>query len=456
MNALVHFRERAGPGEWATQVTHRQAPVVRFDPQRRAASEGLKAAVKSLAEFLEGQELALGLRRNRRSATSRAGFKLAIEALACNFAGCLILGTDDPASTAWRLAVPRHNGAQWNTSRYRSPVYGQHFLDALAVMAHPEIGLIEDLARGYKFPGKQGQRSTIRPTIRLLDHLPAEELNWPAFRREDDPEVLILKGRKDRTSGEAEAIEYADTPATKRLRREVQRINARLRAAPLTLLPADYGALGTDDGQPIDPTRRTVTRIFNNGTWEQGGRLFGAFWETMRRTDRFRLLRISGEPIANVDYGQLFPRLAYLEAGHEPPSGDLYDIAGDGLHRDGWKQLLNALLLSAKPLRNWPEGATRAFPLGTKLRDAVAAISERHAPIAHLFGSGIGLRFMRTESDILLAVLARLFASGVTALPLHDSVLVAASKAPLADAAMRAVFTEATGSTSVSVKTEFC
>src|SRR5713101_400974 len=146
-----------------------------------------------------------------------------------------------------------------------------------------------------------------------------------------------------------------------------------------------------------------------------------------------RLLRIAtqshpeGEPIANVDYGQLFPRLAYLEAGHLPPDGDLYDITGGGLHREGWKQLLNALLLTGKRLGNWPEGARGTFPPGTTLRDVVHAISERHAPIAHLFGCGVGIRLMRLESEMLIATLCGLFERGVTSLPLHDSVLVAES-----------------------------
>jgi hypothetical protein len=40
----------------------------------------------------------------------------------------------------------------------------------------------------------------------------------------------------------------------------------------------------------------------------------------MPREDRFRLIRIGGERIANVDYGQLFPRLAYVRAQAAQPS----------------------------------------------------------------------------------------------------------------------------------------
>ena len=57
---------------------------------------------------------------------------------------------------------------------------------------------------------------------------------------------------------------------------------------------------------------RVMRRIFN-GSYEEGGRLFGGFWQTMPRPDRFKRIRICGEPVALVDYGQLFLRLAYAD-----------------------------------------------------------------------------------------------------------------------------------------------
>ena len=202
-------------------------------------------------------------------------------------------------------------------------------------MAHPEITLIEDVRRGYGFADGPAQRSLVRLRERFFQHIQPALFTCAAFRREEDPEVLILRGNKDPKTGLAEVVEYPETADTRRLRKQVQRINVFLRDAPIILL-TDH-PVWADDGQPIDPLRRTVRRIFNNASWQQGGRLYGGFWETMRREDRFRLLRIGtrsypeGEPIANVDHGQLFPRLAYLQTGQAPPDLDLYDINGDGL-----------------------------------------------------------------------------------------------------------------------------
>jgi hypothetical protein len=79
----------------------------------------------------------------------------------------------------------------------------------------------------------------------------------------------------------------------------------------------------------------------------------------------------------------------------------------------------------------------RVFPPGTKPRDAIRASKEKHAPIDHLFERGHGLRFMRTESDLIVAVTLVLFKRGVVALPIHDAVAVPSRCAKVAQSVMR-------------------
>ncbi|MGY8667077.1 hypothetical protein Q3C01_32625 [Bradyrhizobium sp. UFLA05-109] len=67
---------------------------------------------------------------------------------------------------------------------------------------------------------------------------------------------------------------------------------------------------------------------------------------SMKREDRFRRIRINGERIADVDYEQLYPFLAYVRARADMPEGDFYDVLGDQSSRKGWKILTNALLFA--------------------------------------------------------------------------------------------------------------
>jgi hypothetical protein len=149
------------------------------------------------------------------------------------------------------------------------------------------------------------------------------------------------------------------------------------------------------------------------------------------------------------------PRLAYQLVKREPPAGDLYDLVGGGVSRDGFKKLINALLFATGPLTRWPSQTSSLFVAGTKLCDAVSLVRSCHSAIAALFGTGIGFRLMFTESNILIEALFDLYARGVTALPLHDSVLVAASEAEVAKTVMEEAFERATGESGGKLKVDF-
>jgi hypothetical protein len=82
-------------------------------------------------------------------------------------------------------------------------------------------------------------------------------------------------------------------------------------------------------------------------------------------------------------------------------------------------------------------------------------LAAKHAPIAHLFSAGLGFQLMRIESDMLIEVVTHLFSGGVTALPLHDAVLVAESQAALASDVMQAVFQRWSTSRCAIVSIEF-
>ena len=245
-----------------------------------------------------------------------------MEAIACNL---LVTAMVAPDAT---LSVPRSHAAMWSKGRYGNAVFGQHFLDTLDLMA--KLNLIEKVTRGYRYSQTASQPTTVRANQALSRYLPLGMTDWNAFRREEEPEVIVLKPEKD-DDGRARPLDYKDTRDTKRWRREMRAINAWLAAAPITITEDHRRIIRLDkEGQPIEPYRRTLRRIFNNEDWNAGGRLYDGFWMTMERTERFRTIRIAGEEIANVDYSSLFPRLAYARAQAEQPDGDLYDVTGDG------------------------------------------------------------------------------------------------------------------------------
>ena len=417
-----------------------------FDPLLRAKTAKLRYAVHRLRDALLHHESASGARKRARKEADKEKFGLAVEALACNL---ILLSA---IQSGLKLAVPRSHGFLWRGDGGASPVYGQHFLTAIDGLA--SLGLIEEERRGYKLSARVRLPSLIRPSTALAEHLPLAPPDWRSVKQIDDRALIVLKEGKD-DDGRGAPIAFRETAKTRQLAREMGRINEFLRSADIEVADQNAGLSLGRDGQVIAPYRRSLRRIFNNADWKQGGRLAGGFWMGMERTQRFECIRIDGERIADVDYRQLFPRLAYVRADKPQPKGDIYDVAGDGSGRDGWKTLMNAMLFSDGPLRNWPKGTLQHFPSGFKLRTATEMLAARHAPIAHLFGTGLGFQLMRVESDMLIGIIAHLASLGVTALPLHDAVLVAESKAYVAADAMQAAFSMATGSSCAIVSVEF-
>jgi hypothetical protein len=434
-------------------MTTRIKPV-QFDPQRRAASPDLKASIATFTRHIEAEERRREIRKRARRDIDQRNLRLAVEAIACNL---LVTAMIAPDAT---LSVPRGHDTMWGKGRYHSPVYGQHFVGILDLLA--DLKLVSEIRKGYRYSSTANRQTTIRITPKLSHYLPLGMIDWGALRREQEPEVIVLNPPKhgndddDDNDGRVYRLDYKDTAQTTKWRREVRAINAWLAAAPITVLEDDHRAIRLDKGgQPIEPYRRSLRRVFNNADWNAGGRLWGGFWMNMERTERFRTIRIGGEEITNVDYSSLFPRMAYARAQAQQPEGDLYDVTGDGTCRDGWKKLINAVLFETKPLGGWPTDAREALPPGTKLRDAVAAIKRKHAPIAKLFERGLGFQLMRHESDLLVSVVMALFKNGITALPLHDSVLVARSHAETAKRFMEAEFRHRTASARAFVKVDF-
>jgi hypothetical protein len=144
-------------------------------------------------------------------------------------------------------------------------------------------------------------------------------------------------------------------------------------------------------------------------------------------------------------------RLAYARAGAAPPEGDAYRATYRGsageqveLDREIVKTLFSACLFAEKPLRQWPEDL-RDCAAGLKVAKAIAGIAEAHPALAPLFFTGVGHGLMFTESQILVEVLLRLIERGLTALPVHDAIVVAESAQEEAERVMREAFEFHTG-----------
>jgi hypothetical protein len=92
-----------------------------------------------------------------------------------------------------------------------------------------------------------------------------------------------------------------------------------------------------------------------------------------------------------------------------------------------------------------PKGTREHFEGQITYAAAMRAIEDRHHPIKHLFFKGLGLKLQVQEADIMVALLMALRDQGITALPIHDCVLVPLSRTEVTKTVMLAAFKEMTG-----------
>ncbi|WP_217352545.1 hypothetical protein, partial [Ruegeria sp. HKCCC1038] len=223
-------------------------------------------------------------------------------------------------------------------------------------------------------------------------------------------EPLVLKHRKDSQWDASRYVEYDETQETLCLRAGVDKINDWLRSAELSLEMQN-------DLQSVDLSDRCLRRIFTCNSFCSGGRLFGGFWQPMKKSDRFSSIKINGESIAEVDFGQIMPRLVYSIRGISPKMSDLYAIPGFENYRPGIKKFMSSMLFAEVPIRRMPRGLRELFPPSVSAAEVTKAIQSAHPDIGHMFGTGIGHRCQYLESEILVSVLNRLMMLGLTALP---------------------------------------
>ena len=413
-----------------------------FNPFLVAKSDKLKKLIEEVQQQIEGYEAFHQTRQRARRTADQQTHERMIEAIVCDL--CLL--HLDPQYDAVHL--PLSNKVLRKASRYKSPVLGKTLPDLLNVMTAPEMDFVV-LTKGHKnfriidqdlnVVPTEGVQSTLAPGPKLLSRIERFAITQDDIAWSDEQEPIVLRSTKTRGQEVAEAVEYTDTQQTDMLRAETNSINAYLAQADIS---CNYFN--------TNPNDRYLRRIFNNNSFDQGGRLYGGFWQRLMSEIRYEHIRINNDMIADCDYGQMSILLLYAEAGAQDqlPEGDLYDLSAYGIPqecRPGIKKVMQAIINSPDTPKRLPKGARKHIPTNVSLKQILTAIEQKHLVIYPLMTSNLGMQLFRKESDILVDVLLTLQKHDVVALPIHDAVLVADEGKETTVRVMKEVFREHTG-----------
>lgn len=299
--------------------------------------------------------------------------------------------------------------------RYRNPLYTWRRIVSQVDMLS-ELGLIE---HDYREPGSRGWQSSMKATPELRG-ICAGVVGGAPLVLAKPAEVVLLRDTKGKL------LDYRETRNIDRMRRRLQKFNEAIMGSEI-------------DQSVIAP----LSRIFNQDM-TRGGRFYamGASWQNIKSEAR-KSLTIDGEAVAELDYRTLHPAILYAEAGAAMPQ-DCYELEGwpRKLVKVAMLTLINAKTIHAarqsiahnEMMSAWGEpGGQEAMKAADQL---IKAIKRLHKPIAHAFHSDAGARLMAIDATLAETVMSVMLARGVVVLPVHDSFIVAASKADELEAAM--------------------
>lgn len=390
-----------------------------FNPLRMAKSASTKALVADVINQLQNHEVHDQLRKRARKKKDLEIFKRQIEAIVCEAVHRYLTGANK------RIAISlsnRHLGRKDAQSNILNNTISQN----LKNLSSPVMAFLE-LQAGDR---NEGQVTTFWAGKRLITRIKERRLSYNDLMLEHSKNVIELRDKKVEGQSKGKLIRYEETPLTRQYRDEIEQINAFLREA-------DICYQGNKD---IDDSRVELKRIFNNGSFEEGGRLYGGFWISMN-TEDLREVTIDDEWVVALDYGQMAVRLAYSLAKAPIHFEDGYLIPRREWAREATKKLIN-IMLNSPDTKNWsvPKKVRDYFKDQDVQKRLIEEIKSFHKPIEHLFGKPNGMKFMFLESEILIDVLLELNSQGVVALPIHDGLLVKPSQQNIAKQVMLKVF----------------
>ena len=302
-------------------------------------------------------------------------------------------------------------------------------------------------------PAGRGWSSTMQPSQWFLSKLREHRVTIADIAQHPHEETIWL-AKNEWSFGEQSGIfakrrkiiDYKrDTTDSVKFREEMFAINRYLANANIGLAPSFNGAMP-------DLSKRQLRRSFSlpDGASAQqpkftlGGRLFGGWWLNMPRADRKHIL-IDGEPLIELDFASMFPRLACAAVGLKLPLGDIYDIPELQNHRAAVKSVVSTLLFAKGERHRLPSEIKQQLPEGMTIADIRKIIIRHHPFMDAILEKGLGLSLMFTESQIMVATLLDLNRQGVTALGIHDSLITARTKVLQAKEAMQRAAKAITG-----------
>ena len=324
------------------------------------------------------------------------------------------------------------------------------------------LGYVEQF-KGFYNPEepKSSKITRIKATPKLIEFLIQEHhIVEELIEKAPDTECIILRDINP-TGRKQVDINYEDNEKIRNMRKALCEYNNLLRQHFISIPEAFDEGLPMRQGYKVHATQneKFVRRVFNNGSWKEGGRFYGGWWQRIPKDWREKI-RIWDIPTIEIDYSGLHIVLLYglkgvdywNAVGHDP-----YKV--DGLeHSERMRSLLKLVLLSAINSRS-KEEAIKAVRLSVNtelerfdwvkqehidIGNIIDIFQEAHRLISDYFFSGFGVKLQYMDSVIAEYVINHFTKKRrLPVLCVHDSFIIQAQSKDELESVMSDAISEA-------------
>lgn len=289
-------------------------------------------------------------------------------------------------------------------------------------------GLLEEII-GFRDPDWSSRLTRIKPTKRFVDeYITKYGLKSAILKRQVESIALRTAGKQIKT--------FCSTKARKEAKRQVDEYNEFISSQQISLSEST-----PPYEQAIDFDSYHLYRVFNNSSFKQGGRYYGAWWINLKR-DLRPFIEINGQPTIEMDFQAQHIRFLYGLAGVQ------YDVDSDPYELTGYsRQTVKKAILTALNA-NDDDGAFKAClqelkadfgkdkssidyiinidPVDTKIGylSLVDAFIDKHPTLADYLHKGKGNYLMYLDSEVCRHILEQMTSKQLPVLPIHDSFII--------------------------------
>jgi len=341
------------------------------------------------------------------------------------------------------LGVGMSNSFYDYRSRYNSLHLSNHTIHV--VYRLEERGLI-GLWKGSEWSGKT---TRIWASETLVKAFLDAALNEFMIHTHENKETIILRDtNKEPVEYKDDELPAAQAAKVTSMRQQLKEYNEALFNTFIEIPTLEKGFIenlksGRDEVRhSISHHHKHVYRVFNNSSFDQGGRFYGGWWQNIPKRYRKDIF-IDDQDTVEVDYKSIHIMLLYAKLGldmaEELKGEDAYTINipftrdDEEARRLGKELLLRSVnakdeKATLNTFRNFlvNEGyGKQAVSLKNEdLLPLIQALRDKHPKIRDSFCSGAGIHLMNLDAEIASLVLGDCLHANILPLIIHDSFIV--------------------------------